>query len=151
MSRIAATFDALKAKGVPSAGIEKFEGNDVDMVPQLTRLKAAGADTIFLVGNVGPSAQVVKSLDRMGWKVPIVSHWGPAGGRFGAQVVGLVSTLPGVKLVGVVAGDHHAARALMHSLWLPLYGALVPLSVSSFWNFSAPWTSPMILWSSATR
>ncbi len=35
-----------------------------------------------MVGNVGPSAQVVKSLDRMGWKVPIVSHWGPAGGRF---------------------------------------------------------------------
>jgi branched-chain amino acid transport system substrate-binding protein len=25
---------------------------------------------------------VVKSLDRMGWDVPIVSHWGPAGGRF---------------------------------------------------------------------
>jgi branched-chain amino acid transport system substrate-binding protein len=24
----------------------------------------------------------VKSLDRMGWNVPIVSHWGPAGGRF---------------------------------------------------------------------
>jgi branched-chain amino acid transport system substrate-binding protein len=73
---------AMKAKGVTPAGIEKFEGNDLDMVPQLTRLKAAGADTIFLVGNVGPSAQVVKSLDRMGWKVPIVSHWGPAGGRF---------------------------------------------------------------------
>jgi branched-chain amino acid transport system substrate-binding protein len=52
------------------------------MVPQLTRLKAAGADTLFLVGNVGPSAQVVKSLDRMGWMPPIVSHWGPAGGRF---------------------------------------------------------------------
>ena len=34
------------------------------------------------MGNVGPSAQVVKSLDRMGWKPPIVSHWGPAGGRF---------------------------------------------------------------------
>jgi branched-chain amino acid transport system substrate-binding protein len=31
---------------------------------------------------VGPAAQVVKSLDRMGWKVPVVSHWGPAGGRF---------------------------------------------------------------------
>ena len=73
---------ALAAKGVAAAGIEKFEGNDVDMVPQLTRLKAAGADTLFLVANVGPSAQVVKSLDRMGWKVPIVSHWGPAGGRF---------------------------------------------------------------------
>jgi len=73
---------AMAAKGVTPAGIEKFEANDIDMVPQLTRLKGAGADTIFLVGNVGPSAQVVKSLDRMGWKVPIVSHWGPAGGRF---------------------------------------------------------------------
>jgi branched-chain amino acid transport system substrate-binding protein len=73
---------AMAAKGVTPAGIEKFEGNDVDVVPQLTRLKNAGADTLFLVGNVGPSAQVVKSLDRMGWKPPIVSHWGPAGGRF---------------------------------------------------------------------
>ncbi len=73
---------AMAAKGVTPAGIEKFEGNDIDVVPQLTRLKNAGADTLFLVGNVGPSAQVVKSLDRMGWKVPIVSHWGPAGGRF---------------------------------------------------------------------
>jgi len=73
---------AMAAKGVTPAGIEKYEGNDLDMVPQLTRLKAGGADTLFLVGNVGPSAQVVKSLDRMGWKVPVVSHWGPAGGRF---------------------------------------------------------------------
>jgi len=73
---------AMAAKGVTPAGIEKFESNDVDVVPQLTRLKEAGADTLFMVGNVGPSAQVVKSLDRMGWDVPIVSHWGPAGGRF---------------------------------------------------------------------
>jgi len=73
---------AMDAKGVKPAGVEKFEGNDVDVVPQLTRLKQGGADALFLVGNVGPSSQVVKSLDRMGWKVPIVSHWGPAGGRF---------------------------------------------------------------------
>ena len=73
---------ALSEKGMQAVGVEKFEGNDVDVVPQLSRLKAAGADALFMVGNVGPSAQVVKSLDRMGWKVPIVSHWGPAGGRF---------------------------------------------------------------------
>ena len=35
-----------------------------------------------MVAKVAPSAQVVKSLDRMGWDVPIASHWGPAGGRF---------------------------------------------------------------------
>jgi len=73
---------ALAAKGSKPVGVEKFEANDVDVVPQLGRLKAAGADVLLMVGNVGPSAQVVKSLDRMGWKVPVVSHWGPAGGRF---------------------------------------------------------------------
>jgi branched-chain amino acid transport system substrate-binding protein len=73
---------ALAEKKMNAAGIEKFEGNDVDVVPQLTRLKSAGTDVLFLVGNVGPSSQVVKSLDRMGWMPPIVSHWGPAGGRF---------------------------------------------------------------------
>lgn len=73
---------ALQAKGIKPAAIEKFEPNDVDVTPQLSRLKSAGTDVLLMVGNVGPSAQVVKSLDRMGWKVPIVSHWGPAGGRF---------------------------------------------------------------------
>jgi len=73
---------ALKEKNIAAAGIEKFEGNDVDVVPQLSRLKSSGTDVLFLVGNVGPSSQVVKSLDRMGWMPPIVSHWGPAGGRF---------------------------------------------------------------------
>lgn len=74
---------AFNEKGMKAAGVEKFEASDVDVVPQLNRLKAVGADALFLVGNVGPSAQVVKSMDRMGWKVPVVSHWGPAGGRFG--------------------------------------------------------------------
>ena len=73
---------ALEAKGMSTAGIERIEANDIDVVPQLSRLKDAGADTIFMVANVGPSAQVMKSLERMGWDVPVVSHWGPAGGRF---------------------------------------------------------------------
>jgi branched-chain amino acid transport system substrate-binding protein len=73
---------ALAAQNITYAGIEKFEGNELDVVPQLSRLKAGGADVLFLVGNVGPASQVVKSLDRMNWKVPVVSHWGPAGGRF---------------------------------------------------------------------
>ena len=73
---------ALADKNMPFAAIEKFQDADVDVVPQLTRLKDAGADVLFLVANVAPSSQVVKSLDRMAWNVPIVSHWGPAGGRF---------------------------------------------------------------------
>lgn len=74
---------ALEKRGMANAGVERIQDSDLDVVPQLTRLKNAGADTLLLVGNVSPSAQVVKSLDRMDWDVPVVSHWGPAGGRFG--------------------------------------------------------------------
>src|SRR5437660_10324145 len=58
---------------VKIAGIGKFENNDVDMVPQLVRLKDAGADAVILVVNAPPGAQVMKSRERMGWKVPVVS------------------------------------------------------------------------------
>ncbi len=75
-------------------GIEKFENNDVDMVPQLTRLKERGADSIILVVNAPPGAQMMKSRERMGWKVPVVSHWGISGGRF-------------PELAGPTAGDAH--------------------------------------------
>lgn len=73
---------ALESRDMEWASIERFEGGDTDVVPQLSRLKDSGADALLMVANVAPSAQVVKSLDRMGWDVPIISHWGPAGGRF---------------------------------------------------------------------
>jgi branched-chain amino acid transport system substrate-binding protein len=79
---------------VQIAGVGKFENNDVDMVPQLARLKDAGADAIILVVNTPPGAQVMKSRERMGWKVPVVSHWGISGGRF-------------PELAGPTAGDAH--------------------------------------------
>lgn len=74
-----------KASGelkIPMAGLEKYNAADSDTTPQLTRLKNAGADSIILVGNAAVAAQVMKSLDRMGWNVPVVSHWGISGGRF---------------------------------------------------------------------
>ncbi len=75
-------------------GIEKFEKNDVDMVPQLSRLRQAGADVIVLVVNAPPGAQMMKSRERMGWDAPVVSHWGISGGRF-------------PELAGPTAGDAH--------------------------------------------
>lgn len=67
---------------VEIVGIEKFESSDVDMTPQLGRLKDKGADSIILVVNTPPGAQMMKSRERMGWKIPVVSHWGISGGRF---------------------------------------------------------------------
>jgi branched-chain amino acid transport system substrate-binding protein len=73
---------AAAEQGVKIAGVEKYEERDVDMVPQLTRLRAAGADALVMVANAAPGAQVMKSLQRINWSVPIISHWGISGGRF---------------------------------------------------------------------
>ena len=89
---------AIEETQIRAAGMEKFEPNDVDMVPQLSRLKAAQADGLILVATVAPGAQVVKGLARMGWQVPVISHWGISGGRFpelagpGTQHVEFVQT-----------------------------------------------------------
>jgi len=87
--------EAVKTRtGMEIVGTEKFENNDVDMVPQLTRLKEKGADSIILVVNAPPGAQMMKSRERMGWTAPVVSHWGISGGRF-------------PELAGPTAGDAH--------------------------------------------
>ena len=73
---------AAAAAGIKLAGTEKFDDKDADMTPQLQRLREAGADTIILVGNAAPGAQVMKALQKSAWTVPVVSHWGISGGRF---------------------------------------------------------------------
>ncbi len=73
---------AAQAAGVTLAGIERFDDKDVDMAPQMQRLRAAGADAVILVGNAAPGAQVVKAMQRSAWPAPVVSHWGISGGRF---------------------------------------------------------------------
>jgi branched-chain amino acid transport system substrate-binding protein len=78
------------AKSIAPVGVEKFNWNDPDMSPQLLRLKNAGADHVVLVANAPEGAQVVKSRAKIGWTVPIVSHWGISGGRF-AELTGELS------------------------------------------------------------
>ena len=85
---------AAAAANLIIAGIEKIEQSDVDVSPQLTRLKNAGADSLILVANAAPGAQMMKARERMAWKVPVISHWGISGGRFD-------------ELVGPTAGDAH--------------------------------------------
>ena len=67
---------------VEIVGIEKFNDADTDISAQLTRLKDADAQALLLVANAAPGAQMMKSLTRLNWDVPVVSHWGISGGRF---------------------------------------------------------------------
>ncbi|MGF1535550.1 MAG: ABC transporter substrate-binding protein, partial [Elainellaceae cyanobacterium] len=68
--------------GVEIVGIEKFNNEDTDISAQLGRLQDGGAETLLLVANAAPGAQMMKSLTRLDWDVPVVSHWGISGGRF---------------------------------------------------------------------
>ena len=80
----------LGQAGMKPVGTEKFNWNDPDMSPQLLRLKAGGADALVMIANAPEGAQVVKSKAKIGWDVPIVSHWGISGGRF-AELTGELS------------------------------------------------------------
>ncbi|MGJ3249318.1 MAG: ABC transporter substrate-binding protein [Elainellaceae cyanobacterium] len=68
--------------GLEIVGVEKFNDADTDISAQLTRLRDAGAEALLLVANAAPGAQAMKSLTRIGWEVPVISHWGISGGRF---------------------------------------------------------------------
>ena len=80
----------LGERRIKPVGTDKFNWNDPDMSPQLLRLKGAGADVVILVANAPEGAQVVRSRAKIGWEVPMVSHWGISGGRF-AELTGELS------------------------------------------------------------
>ncbi len=72
---------------VPKAGItivadEKFNTNDADMTTQLTKIKAAGAETVICWGtNPGP-AVVAKNMKQLNMTIPLVNSHGIANQAF---------------------------------------------------------------------
>jgi branched-chain amino acid transport system substrate-binding protein len=107
---------AAAAQGIILAGVEKFQTEDIDMVPQLSRLKQAGADSIILVANAAPGAQVVRSLDRMGWAVPVISHWGISGGRFVELAGPSASKVPFVQTYSFFGGQSPRGQHVLELL-----------------------------------
>jgi len=81
-SNVSGLTDWLGRRGVSSAGIARFDQGDTDMSQQLARLRAAGADALLLIANAPEGAAIVRGMAALGWKVPVVSHWGISGGRF---------------------------------------------------------------------
>jgi branched-chain amino acid transport system substrate-binding protein len=117
-------------RGVKTVGVEKFNWNDPDMSPQLLRLKQGGADVVMLVANAPEGAQVVKSRAKVGWEVPIVSHWGISGGRF-AELTGELSD--GVVFVQTYSffGKQNARGEAVLKALKDKYGVKGPEDVSS--------------------
>jgi branched-chain amino acid transport system substrate-binding protein len=116
---------AKDGAGVQVSGVEKFEPGDVDVTPQLARLRDGGADSLILVANAAPGAQVMKARERLSWPVPIISHWGISGGRF-------------TELAGPTAGDAHFVQTFSFFGNLSPAGKKVLAALSAKYSVKGP-------------
>lgn len=87
-SNVTGLLDWLARRGIPPAGVERYDQGDTMMTPGLARLRAAGADALILVANAPEGAAIVRGMATLGWRVPVVSHWGITGGSF-VELAGL--------------------------------------------------------------
>lgn len=67
---------AARRVGVTLAGRETWNIGDQDMSAQMIRLRDAGVDTVVLWGVDRESANMLRSMDRIGYKPRIISAWG---------------------------------------------------------------------------
>ncbi|NJR45187.1 MAG: ABC transporter substrate-binding protein [Hyellaceae cyanobacterium CSU_1_1] len=105
-----------KTFGMQISGIEKFNEEDTDVTPQLTRLKNSGAEALMLVANAAPAAQVMRSLTRINWDVPIVSHWGISGGRFPELAGDLASQVEFVQTYSFFGSQSPTGQKVLQAL-----------------------------------
>ena len=91
------TFDrAVKEMKFTPAIIEKYAPGTTDVAPQITHIKAAGADGLLITGNLADTVMVIKNAKDMGFTGPIVSDYAIVGPEFiqlgGKYVEGIVTT-----------------------------------------------------------
>jgi len=91
------TFDrAVKEMKFTPAIITKYAPGTTDVGPQITHIKASGADGVLISGNLADTVMVIKNARDMGFTGPIVSDYGIVGPEFidlgGKYVEGIVTT-----------------------------------------------------------
>ena len=70
---------AMQAKGKELVAAETFNWNDQDMSAQVIRIRDAGADTVLLWGLDREGNQILRSMDKIGYKPAMIAAWGFAG------------------------------------------------------------------------
>jgi branched-chain amino acid transport system substrate-binding protein len=71
--------ESAKAENANIGGMESFKWEDRDMTAQLMRLRNAKVDTIILYSRDLEANQILRSMQRIGYKPTIVSAWGNTG------------------------------------------------------------------------
>ncbi len=66
--------DTVAKYGASIVATERFETTDTNMIPQLTRIKAANPDAIILYTSAPPAAVIAKNYQQLGMKMPVVTN-----------------------------------------------------------------------------
>jgi branched-chain amino acid transport system substrate-binding protein len=99
-------FDwAVKEMKITPAIVEKYPPGSTDVGPQLTHIKAAGADALLITGQMADTVMVIKNARDLGFDRTIVSDYAIVGPEFielaGKYGEGIVTT----TLKALVAPD----------------------------------------------
>ncbi len=107
----------LKSMGMTAVYEGKFRLKDTDMTAQLQQAKAAGAQVLLTYG-VGPElAAVSNSLNRLGWKVPMVSTWTVSMGSY-IQNAGDNSEGVSMPMTFIESSEHTPrAKKFLETYW----------------------------------
>ncbi|MGQ4273827.1 ABC transporter substrate-binding protein [Terrihabitans sp. B22-R8] len=70
---------AMEGAGKELVALETFNWNDQDMSPQVMRARDAGADVVLFWALDREGNQILRSMDKVGYKPTIIGAWGIAG------------------------------------------------------------------------
>lgn len=103
------------AKGITITREEAFSPTSTDLKAQLTNLKNAGVDAVFMHGVGAPSVVVYKNARELDLKIPIISGHGQANSAFrnavGKDVVGQPVVGSPILVWSELPDKHPAKRA----------------------------------------
>lgn len=68
--------DILAAHGIKPVAVEKYGPKDTDITSQLSKIKAAGADTLIIYGIADGTAQVLRSMEKINYMPTALGAWG---------------------------------------------------------------------------
>lgn len=92
---------ACNKRGITPAIVEKYAPNTIDFSPQLSHIKASGADGLIITGNAADPAKAIKNARDLGNNYPILCDYSVVGPEFikllGKYADGIVSA--GIKTV----------------------------------------------------
>lgn len=111
----------LKENGITlAAEVQRFAVGDTDMTAQLTRLKEAQVDCLMAFALAPEAVQILKSMDKIGYRIPFVDTWALLAPSF--VKLGGKELVEGVVSVSSYTIDHSEKAKEFHKKVVAEYG-----------------------------